>query len=145
MGFIGSDEDDYMSFGTSGSSNSTKMIDGDAVVAYMVGHSGFVVDYNLTAKYPCSNVAGPYRGVCPDPKLGGVENYQFQTAARTNGITSVTFRRQQDNVGDHGDKVFDKEEMTFLIWAVGKYNTQFEPGFHYMYPTGIFYIILDCH
>lgn len=76
---------------------------------------------------------GYYRGVCPDTKSGGVENYQIFTFFREDGITRLTFRRNLIS-GDEGDLVFQKEDPSFIVWSVGKLNKFKEPRFHYLYP-----------
>lgn len=76
---------------------------------------------------------GYYRGVCPDTKTGGVENYQIFTFFREDGITRLTFRRNLIS-GDEGDLTFQKEDPSFLVWSVGRLNKFKEPRFHYLYP-----------
>lgn len=46
------EEDEYMSFGISGSETSSQMEGADVVIAYMDEVRGHVVDYNITAKAP---------------------------------------------------------------------------------------------
>lgn len=47
-------EDEYMSFGISGSEHSSQMLGSDVVVAYVDGYRGFTIDYNITALSPVS-------------------------------------------------------------------------------------------
>lgn len=47
-------ENEYMSFGISGSETSTQMIGADVVVAYIHGGRGFTTDYNITSLAPVS-------------------------------------------------------------------------------------------
>ncbi|KAF8786535.1 Protein Skeletor like protein [Argiope bruennichi] len=125
------DEDEYMALGISGSETSSQMEGADVVVAYMDGLLGVTADYNISGKFPCTNVLGRYRGVCPDEKVGGVPNgYQIHTFVRNDGITSITFRRNLLNTEDSGDKVFKQEGFTYFIWAIGKYNDFKEPTYH---------------
>lgn len=42
-------EDEYMSFGLSGSHDKSQMVGSDVTVAYINGHIGFATDYNITA------------------------------------------------------------------------------------------------
>lgn len=42
-------EDDYMSFGLSGSKEKSQMLGADVAVAYIDGYRGFSTDYNITA------------------------------------------------------------------------------------------------
>ncbi|KFM69991.1 Protein Skeletor, isoforms B/C, partial [Stegodyphus mimosarum] len=107
------------------------MIGSDVAVAYMDGLLGITADYNISGKFPCSNVLGKNGGVCPDEKVGGVPNgYQIHTYVRKDGITVITYRRNLLNTEDSGDKVFNQEGDTYLIWAVGKYNSFKEPTYH---------------
>ncbi|UYV78201.1 hypothetical protein LAZ67_16000469 [Cordylochernes scorpioides] len=131
------EEDEYMALGISGSHNSSRMLGSDVAVSYVEGYLGVTVDYNITGPYPCSNILGPRRGVCPDTQVGGVENLQFQTFHREDGITSVTYRRDPTNAGDSGDKIYQKEGFTYLVWAIGKYDKyNKQPGYHHTYPKG---------
>ncbi|RWS12508.1 protein Skeletor: isoforms B/C-like protein, partial [Dinothrombium tinctorium] len=129
------DETDYVAFGLSGSSNSSQMIDSDVAVSYLEGHLGFTVDYNITDRYPCTNVLGLYKGVCPDTKVGGVDNVQIHTYIRENGITRITYRRNL-LTNDNGDKEIRKNGLAYVVWAIGKYNKFKEPRMHYLYPKG---------
>lgn len=47
-------EDEYMSFGISGSEERSQMLGSDVAVAYMVGYSGYALDYNISALTPVS-------------------------------------------------------------------------------------------
>lgn len=47
-------EDEYMSFGISGSEERSQMLGSDVAVAYMDGFSGYALDYNITALTPVS-------------------------------------------------------------------------------------------
>lgn len=47
-------EDEYMTFGISGSESSSQMLGADVVVAYIDGHRGYAVDYNITSLAPVS-------------------------------------------------------------------------------------------
>lgn len=45
-------EDEYMSFGISGSETSSQMLGSDVVVAYIDGFRGYATDYNITSLAP---------------------------------------------------------------------------------------------
>lgn len=45
-------EDEYMSFGISGSDVSSRMLGADVVVAYIDGFRGYATDYNITSLAP---------------------------------------------------------------------------------------------
>lgn len=50
------EENEYMSFGISGSESRSQMIGADVVVAYIDGHRGFTTDYNITSLAPVSKL-----------------------------------------------------------------------------------------
>lgn len=128
---------DYIGFGISGSDNSSQMIGSDVSISYLEAHFGFTHDYNITDRHPCVSLQNnEYKGVCPDTKIGGVENYQVHTYTRENGLTKITFRRNLLNTGDEGDKVFKTTGSTYIIWAVGRLNKFREPRYHHMYSKG---------
>ncbi|KAF7495422.1 Protein Skeletor, isoforms B/C [Sarcoptes scabiei] len=127
-------KDDYMAFGLSGSDNSSQMLGSDIALAYMETHLGFVRDYNITGIFPCINVLGNYQGVCPDEKVGGVDNFQVNLFERQDTLTRITYRRNLQNVGDDGDKIFEKSRKSFIVWAIGKLTNSKDPGFHHIYP-----------
>lgn len=132
---------DYIGFGISGSDNSSQMIGADVAISYLEAHLGFTFDYNITDRHPCVSLQNnEYRGVCPDTKIGGVENYQVHTYTRENGLTKITFRRNLLNTGDEGDKVYKTTGATYIVWAVGRLNKFKEPRYHHMYSKGNFKI-----
>lgn len=47
-------EDEYLSFGISGSDEKSQMIGADVAVAYINGYQGYATDYNITALTPVS-------------------------------------------------------------------------------------------
>lgn len=130
------DDNDYMALGISGSPTRSQMMDSDVAISYMNGLLGITADYNITGRYPCTNVLGKNKGVCLDEKVGGQGSYQIHTYVRNDGITSITFRRNLLNSDDSGDKVFNQEGDTYFVWAIGKYNKFFEPTFHHTFPRG---------
>ncbi|CAN7990538.1 unnamed protein product [Ixodes pacificus] len=130
------DEKEYIALGISGSSTSSQMVGADAVVCLIDGHYANAVDYNISDTFPCTNVLGRYRGVCPDLKVEGKESYQILTFARKDGLTSFIFRRTLLNPDDDGDQVFNADGDTYLVWAIGRYNEFKEPTFHHTYPKG---------
>lgn len=132
---------DYIGFGISGSENSSQMLGADVAISYLEAHFGFTFDYNITDRHPCVSLQNnEYRGVCPDTRVGGVENYQVHTYTRENGLTKITFRRNLINTGDEGDKVFKTTGSTYIVWAVGRLNKFKEPRYHHMYSKGDFKI-----
>lgn len=72
--------------------------------------------------------------MCPDTKVGGVDNFQVNLFERQDSLTRITFRRNLQNTGDEGDRVIDKSRATFIVWAIGKLAGDKRPGFHHIYP-----------
>ena len=68
------------------------MIGSDVAIAYVDELLGFVDDYNITAKSPCSGILGVKKGVCLDgaAHTGGTNDNQMQSYSRENGITRVS-------------------------------------------------------
>lgn len=130
------EEDEYIAFGISGAPNASKMVGADVAVCYLDGHYANAVDYNISDQFPCSNVLGRYRGVCPDLKVDGKESYQILTFTRKDGLTSFIFRRTLLNPDDDGDQIYNPDGDTSLVWAIGKYNEFKEPSFHHTFPKG---------
>ncbi len=130
------EEDEYIAFGVSQDGRSD-MMQSDAAVAYIDGYLGFVDDYNITARSPCSGVLGIKRGVCRDDQVGGSGNNQIQTFTRTDGVTTLTYRRTLLPTSDPGDLEIYQDRKTSIIWAIGrlaKNGRTFEPSFHHTYP-----------
>jgi len=130
-------ENDYISFGQSGSPDKLQMLGADIAVAYIDGYRGFAYDYNITANSPCVKVLGQYKGVCKDGLVGGNDDNQLHTAVRMDGVNVITFRRSLIS-SDPGDKTYSAEGITQLIWAIGKLDSNKEPVFHDLYPRGNF-------
>ncbi|KAI2795561.1 hypothetical protein BLOT_016681, partial [Blomia tropicalis] len=126
--------DEYMAFGFSGSDNSSRMINSDVSISYLENHIGYTKDYNISGLFPCTNILGNYKGVCPDTKVGGVDNFQINLFERIDSLSRITFRRNLQNTGDDGDFVIDKSKEMFIVWSVGKLTNKREPGFHHLYP-----------
>ncbi|KAJ8970089.1 hypothetical protein NQ314_001400, partial [Rhamnusium bicolor] len=125
-------EDEYLSFGISGSNENSQMIGADVAVAYIDGYRGFATDYNITALTPCVKVLGQYKGVCKDDVVGGQDSNQMNTAVRENGVNIITYRRQLISP-DPGDKEFPAEGSIYVVWGIGKLDENMEPAFHDLY------------
>lgn len=130
-GMVG--EDEYLSFGISGSQERSQMVGADVAVAYINGYQGYATDYNITALTPCVKVLGQYKGVCKDEIVGGQDDNQMNTAVRENGINIITFRRSLISA-DSGDKEYPAEGSIYVVWAMGKLDENKEPAFHDVYP-----------
>ena len=64
---------EYVGFGFS-PKGSSQMVGSDVAIAYIDGLLGFVDDYNITAKSPCSGILGVKKGVCRDDDAHGGTN-----------------------------------------------------------------------
>lgn len=125
--------EEYMSFGISGSDSRSQMLGADVVVAYIDGHRGYATDYNITSLAPCVQVLGQNKGVCRDDVVGGLDSFQLFTFSRDNGINTITFRRTLIS-SDSGDKEFRLDKEMYVVWAMGRLDTNNEPAFHDIYP-----------
>ncbi|KAK9722443.1 Electron transfer DM13 [Popillia japonica] len=125
-------EDEYISFGISGSEERSQMLGSDVTVAYMNGYSGYALDYNITALTPCVKVLGQNKGVCRDELVGGQDNNQFISGSRKDGINVITYRRSLSS-SDDGDKEFATDREIYIVWAMGRLDSQNEPSFHDTY------------
>ena len=131
-------ENEYIAFGVSGKDGDSQMVGSDVAVAYIDGYLAFVDDYNITAKTMCSGVVGVKRGVCRDDAVGGnAVNNQIQTHSRTDGVTTIVYRRTLQPSSDPGDKEILMDRPTSIVWALGrlaKNGRRLEPSFHHTYP-----------
>ncbi|VEN38129.1 unnamed protein product [Callosobruchus maculatus] len=108
-------ENEYLSFGISGSDERSQMIGADVAVAYIDGYRGFATDYNITALTPCVKVLGQYKGVCKDELVGGQDSNQMNTAVRENGINIITYRRtliSHENMEPAFHDLYSKTDVT---------------------------------
>nr|CAI5865133.1 unnamed protein product [Callosobruchus analis] len=108
-------ENEYLSFGVSGSTDRSQMIGADVAVAYIDGYRGFATDYNITALTPCVKVLGQYKGVCKDELVGGQDSNQMNTAVRENGINIITYRRtliSHENMEPAFHDLYSKTDVT---------------------------------
>jgi len=126
--------DDYMAFGISGTQQRSQMMNSDIAIAYIVnGVQGIVVDYNVTSLAPCVQVLGINKGVCRDMEVGGLDSYQLLTFSRENGISTISFRRTLKSA-DEGDKEYVLTRPMYMVWALGRLDSNMEPAFHDFYP-----------
>lgn len=73
---------------------------------------------------------GLHKGVCPDSKVGGVDNYQINTYTRMDGLTKLTYRRNlintgllknfRDNLEFTDVLLFDDQEMKGIKFSTNK-------------------------
>ncbi|XP_055376503.1 protein Skeletor, isoforms B/C [Condylostylus longicornis] len=128
-------ENDYMSFGISGSESRSQMIGADVVVAYIDSIRGYATDYNITSLAPCVQVLGQNKGVCRDDAVGGYDSFQLNTYKRENGINTINFRRTLISP-DSGDKEFRLDRDMYIVWALGELDSNNEPAYHDIFPKG---------
>lgn len=126
-------EDEYMSFGISGSETESRMSGADIAVGYVKGVQGYATDYKVTALSPCVKVLGQYKGACRDTVVGGQDDNQLHNAIREDGVNFITYRRSLIS-SDNGDKNFPTDKDTYIVWAIGRLDSDNEPTFHDIYP-----------
>ncbi|XP_055950409.1 protein Skeletor, isoforms B/C-like [Argiope bruennichi] len=126
------DDNEYISFGRSGSDNRAVMIGGDVAVAYYDADAkeARVVDYYLSAKSQCSQGSG----ACPDIKMRGEENTALLNWEKSDGIMKVTFKRPLGS-SDGQDLSIPVSIPVSVIAAIGPLNSQKEVAFHTHYYT----------
>ncbi|XP_053619757.1 protein Skeletor, isoforms B/C [Plodia interpunctella] len=128
-------EQDYMSFGISGSAGRSSMLGADVAVARYSASDrrGHAADYNITALAPCVHVLGQWVGVCRDTKLGGLDSNQVFSADRVDGVTRVSYRRTL-RPEDSMDLEWLTSSPAHVVWALGPLDATGEPAYHRVYP-----------
>ncbi|GBN20328.1 Protein Skeletor, isoforms B/C [Araneus ventricosus] len=126
------DDNEYISFGRSGSDNRAVMIGADVAVAYYDADSkqARVVDYYLSSKSQCSQGSG----ACPDTKMRGEENTALVNWEKSDGIFKVTYKRPLGS-SDGQDLSIPVSIPVSVIAAIGPLNSQKEVAFHTHYYT----------
>lgn len=76
---------------------------------------------------------GQNKGVCRDDVVGGIDSFQLHTHSRENGVNTITFRRTLISA-DNGDKEFRLDKEMYIVWAIGRLDSNNEPAFHDIYP-----------
>ncbi|CAB3367209.1 Hypothetical predicted protein [Cloeon dipterum] len=129
------DSGDYMAFGLSGDVSKTKMIGGDAVVAWIdpEDNQGYAVDYYLEGKSQCAGS----RGSCPDNNLRDeTASVRLLNSAMVNGYTIVTYQRALQGSDEYDKPIFNNGTEQAVIWGIGPLNSKKEVSFHSIYPKG---------
>lgn len=90
-----------------------------------------IIRFDFTLQ--CVQVLGQNKGVCRDDIVGGQDSFQIHTHSRENGINTLTFRRLLIS-GDSGDKEFRLDREMYVVWAMGRLDSNKEPTFHDFYP-----------
>ena len=132
------DENDYMSFGVSGSSNATEMINGDVVVADSFEGTYRARDFYMNSRSQCSAGAG----VCPDTdsSSGAVDDVNATSISgdREQGVTVIRYKKAlvpSDAFGIDSPISAASGDITFVNWAVGPVDPGTgNPQFHLSFP-----------
>ncbi len=131
------DEEDYMTFGVSGLSNATEMINGDVVVADTYEGIYRARDFYMNSRAQCSVGAG----VCPDTDSeGAVDDVNATSISgdREQGVTVIRYKKAlipSDAFGIDSPISATSGDMTFVNWAVGPLNPETgNPQFHLSFP-----------
>ncbi|XP_012287850.1 protein Skeletor, isoforms B/C [Orussus abietinus] len=123
-------DDQYISFGLSGRQGKAEMLGGDVVVVGYDGKTGkFIVDdYYMSDYAQCDGK----KGVCPDERIGGVNDAEFIHGERTNGVTIVTYSRPLNPKDPMKDKPIPVSEAS-VIAAIGPLNSRGEANAHHSF------------
>jgi hypothetical protein len=71
----------------------------------------------ISGTFQCSNLLNErHRGACPDEIVGGVGSYQIMSSSRSNGLTSVTYRRPYGDTGPADCFYFVLDYGLGVIW-----------------------------
>ncbi|KAF2359543.1 DOMON domain [Trinorchestia longiramus] len=125
------DENQYMAFGLSPRQGEPVMENSDVVVAYFDSADGsyHAVDYSITARTPCDGTFG----VCPDERIGFRNDASVITGERSEGFTSVTYKRPYET-GDRHDLPVPEGPQT-VVAAIGSLNVRKEAKYHTQFVT----------
>lgn len=83
--------------------------------------------------FQCVQVLGQNKGVCKDDAVGGLDNLQMLLFSRERGVNTVNFRRNLIS-SDDGDQPYVFTRPMYMIWALGRLDSNREPAFHDYYP-----------
>ncbi|XP_018019886.1 protein Skeletor, isoforms B/C, partial [Hyalella azteca] len=125
------DENQYMSFGLSPRQGEPVMENSDVVVAYYDSADGsyHAVDYSITARTPCD---GTY-GVCPDERIGFRNDASVITGERSDGFTSITYKRPYETGDRHDLPVLNGPQT--VVAAIGSLDVMKEAKYHTQFVT----------
>ncbi|KAL1423244.1 hypothetical protein MTO96_021225 [Rhipicephalus appendiculatus] len=126
---------EYMSFGLSKDDTKSRMVDADAIVAWIDRNGrGHAVDYFLSSKEQCVG----NRGSCPDNKISRRANdsVTMLDAAVLNGYHMVTFRRPQAAQDPNYDQHIYSDGPQAVMWAVGPVNDHSDASYHSVHSQG---------
>lgn len=104
------------------------MIGADVTVAfYDTEQKTFhAVDYYISASSQCDGK----NGVCPDERLGGMNDVILLSGGRKNGVTTVKFRKPMQTNEQINDKPIPSEGEISIIAAIGPLNSRKEANAH---------------
>ncbi|KAH7981787.1 hypothetical protein HPB52_001097 [Rhipicephalus sanguineus] len=145
---------EYMSFGLSKDDTKSRMLDADAIVAWIDRNGrGHAVDYYLSSKEQVceelvcfearkfhtllSQCVGN-RGSCPDNKISrrAADSVTMLDAAVLNGYHMVTFRRPQAAQDPNYDQHIYSDGPQAVMWAVGPVNDHSDASYHSVHSQG---------
>ncbi|XP_072039501.1 protein Skeletor, isoforms B/C-like [Amphiura filiformis] len=130
---------EYLAFGISGSETETTMIGSDVVVGFIepiVQQGGYVTDYYLSSREQCVTSNGNSRGACPDDRLFGTDDVEYEYAAYYEGIATISYTRPLDTGDIYGDKVIPTDRDVYIAWAIGPIDEEGRVLKHHSVPTG---------
>ena len=139
------EDDEYMSFGVSGSATAAEMIGGDVVVADWFNGGARATDYFMESKGPCT-----FReGVCSDASAGGTNDIASNSVSGERdderGLTLIRYRRSTTAPSDTETTVegvvldhvmpVTPGALTPLIWALG--SVDLDKGLPFYHRLGV--------
>lgn len=127
-------DNQYMGFGPSGSSDSTSMDDAAPLIADVFGDEFRVRDFYISDRSRCSNGVG----VCPDTDMQATDDVDMVSGEEDMGLTLIRYRTPivQSDVDSMLDVSYSVEPgvSTFVVWAIGPVSDTGLPLFHTSFP-----------
>lgn len=121
-------EDQYIAFGLSGNENKSQMIGADVTVAFFDPETRRfrAVDYYMSDTAQCDGISG----VCPDERLGGRNDVRLLSGTRSDGITTIKYRRSFQTNEAVNDRPIPSRGPVQVIAAFGPLNGRKEANVH---------------
>jgi hypothetical protein len=108
---------EYMAFGISGSTSSSRMLNADVVVTWLSDSSQGAIDYYLSAYSQCRpGVPGGEMGACPDSVQGG-KNDVTLLGARLDGNSRCVEYSRPATASEQYDK--NMNSNAYIVWGIG--------------------------
>ncbi|GJP51762.1 hypothetical protein CLOM_g10905 [Closterium sp. NIES-68] len=118
-------EGSWVAFGVSRNQTRFAMLQSDVTVGGVLagGAEGFALDFHITAKQPCQQVAGGFVGVCQDSLLAAsptpLNNVRLISAARRGDVTFIRFSKPAATSDDRFDaNLLRAPGLSALWWVV---------------------------